>query len=365
MARIEFRQLSKRYGAQLVVPGVDLTVHDGEFLVFVGPSGCGKSTLLRMVAGLEEITSGDLYFDGERVNDVASADRGAAMVFQSYALYPHMTVAENMGFALRMSGRSKAEREALVAETAERLQLTELLLRYPRQLSGGQRQRVAIGRAIVRRPKVFLFDEPLSNLDAALRVQMRIELARLHAELGTTMIYVTHDQTEAMTLGNRIAVFNRGRVEQVGEPMALYHQPANRFVAEFLGSPRINLLPYQPLDGGERLRLADPTDVIELDAATLALAPQLLQRGSHLGLRPEALELAAPGTGIPARVQFTENLGDVCVVHLSSPVAADLLTVKLPATASHSAAPRVGDAVSLRPLAGQALVFDAEGLRQS
>ncbi len=362
MARIEFRQLSKRYGTQLVVPGVDLTVHDGEFLVFVGPSGCGKSTLLRMVAGLEEITSGDLYFDGERVNDVASADRGAAMVFQSYALYPHMTVAENMGFALHMAGRPKAEREALVAQTAERLQLTELLQRFPRQLSGGQRQRVAIGRAIVRRPKVFLFDEPLSNLDAALRVQMRIELARLHAELGTTMVYVTHDQTEAMTLGNRIAVFNRGRVEQVGEPMALYHQPANRFVAEFLGSPRINLLPYQAMDGGRRIDLAGG---VELCAVALGLPPQQLAGGCGLGLRPEAMELVASGEGgLPGRVQFTENLGDVCVVHVSSPVSTELLTVKQPAAVANGAGLRVGDAVALRPLAGQALVFDEAGVRQ-
>ena len=244
MARIELKQLSKSYGAQLVIPGVDLAIEDGEFMVFVGPSGCGKSTMLRMLAGLEACSGGDLIFDGQRVNDMPAAQRGAAMVFQNYALYPHMTVAENMGFALKMSGVGKAERRAVVAQTAEKLQLTELLERYPKQLSGGQRQRVAIGRAIVRRPKVFLFDEPLSNLDAALRVQMRIELARLHSELGTTMIYVTHDQTEAMTLGSRIAVFNKGRIEQVGVPMDLYAAPANTFVAQFLGTPKINLLAY-------------------------------------------------------------------------------------------------------------------------
>ena len=227
MGQVSLRGIRKSFGAVNVIQGVDLDVIDGEFLVFVGPSGCGKSTMLRMIAGLETIDSGDLLIAGQRANDLRPADRGAAMVFQSYALYPHMTVADNMGFALRMAGVSRTARDEQVGRTAEALRITELLGRFPKELSGGQRQRVAIGRAIVRKPKVFLFDEPLSNLDAALRADMRIELSRLHQELGTTMIYVTHDQVEAMTMGDRIAVFNQGRIEQLGAPMALYNRPAN------------------------------------------------------------------------------------------------------------------------------------------
>ena len=242
MGHLALKGIRKSYGDTAVIHGVDLEVNDGEFLVFVGPSGCGKSTMLRMIAGLESISAGELLIDGTRANDLRPADRGAAMVFQSYALYPHMTVAENMGFSLRMAGVNKAQRNAVVERTAEVLRISHLLPRLPKALSGGERQRVAIGRAIVRKPKVFLFDEPLSNLDAALRVTMRIELSRLHKELGTTMIYVTHDQVEAMTMGDRIAVFNKGRVEQLGAPMDLYARPANEFVATFLGAPRINLI---------------------------------------------------------------------------------------------------------------------------
>ena len=238
MGQVTLRGIRKRYGDHEVIQGIDLDVRDGEFMVFVGPSGCGKSTTLRMIAGLEEISGGDLLIDGHRANELRPADRGAAMVFQSYALYPHMTVAENMGFALKMAGVGRAERDEQVRRTAEILRITDLLQRTPKQLSGGQRQRVAIGRAIVRKPKVFLFDEPLSNLDAALRVDMRIELTRLHQQLGTTMIYVTHDQVEAMTMGDRIAVFNKGRIEQLGAPMDLYRRPANEFVASFLGARR-------------------------------------------------------------------------------------------------------------------------------
>ena len=219
----------------------DIAVDDGEFMVFVGPSGCGKSTMLRMIAGLENVTDGTIRFGDEFVHEKAPAERGAAMVFQSYALYPHMTVAENMGFSLKMAGVPRKKRDEQVQVVAETLKLDQLMHRFPKELSGGQRQRVAIGRAIVRRPKVFLFDEPLSNLDAALRVEMRVELSRLHKRLGTTMIYVTHDQTEAMTLGDRIAVFNAGKIEQIGEPLTLYNEPANRFVAEFIGSPKINV----------------------------------------------------------------------------------------------------------------------------
>ena len=325
MARIELKGIGKSYGEHQVIPGVDLMVNDGEFMVFVGPSGCGKSTMLRMMAGLETISSGELYFDGQRVNDIGPADRGAAMVFQSYALYPHMTVAENMGFALRMSGCGKSERQVAVVQVAEKLQLTELLDRYPKQLSGGQRQRVAIGRAIVRRPKVFLFDEPLSNLDAALRVQMRIELARLHELLRTTMIYVTHDQTEAMTLGDRIAVFNQGHIEQVGKPSELYQKPANRFVAEFIGLPRINILPCQwdaalgvlRFEGGHVMNHSD----VGMDA-------EALKDCTHFGWRPEALELNLGDRGLPGVIEFTENLGDVCVVYVRTPACQELIAVK-------------------------------------
>src|SRR5664280_1539690 len=242
MANVEVKNVRKVYASLEVIKGVDLTVREREFVVFVGPSGCGKSTLLRMIAGLEEITSGDVLIDGVRVNDVPPDARGLAMVFQAYALYPHMSVADNMGFALRLAGVHKDERRTKVLAAAKILQLEPLLDRKPGQLSGGQRQRVAIGRAIVRNPKVFLFDEPLSNLDAALRVQMRVELAKLHRDLKATMIYVTHDQVEAMTMADRIVVLNAGLVEQVGSPLELYNRPRNRFVAGFIGSPTMNFV---------------------------------------------------------------------------------------------------------------------------
>ncbi len=242
MANVLLKALKKSFGDLTIIPGIDLEIRDGEFMVFVGPSGCGKSTVLRCIAGLEEITAGELYIGGELVNEVPPAKRGIAMVFQSYALYPHMTVAENMAFGLRLAGMSKAEIKAAVDRAAQILQIEHLLERRPKALSGGQRQRVAIGRAIVRKPGVFLFDEPLSNLDAALRVQMRVELSRLHKELATTMIYVTHDQVEAMTLADKIVVLNKGRIEQVGAPLELYRKPATRFVAGFIGSPQMNFV---------------------------------------------------------------------------------------------------------------------------
>ena len=245
MATVELRQVHKRYGDAEIIKGIDLLIKARELTVFVGPSGCGKSTLLRMIAGLEEITAGDLLIDGQRVNDVAPDKRGLALVFQSYALYPHMTVAENMAFSLKLAGVPKEERARKVAQAARILHLEPYLERKPKDLSGGQRQRVAIGRAIVRNPRVFLFDEPLSNLDAALRVKMRLELTRLHAELNATMIYVTHDQIEAMTMADRIVVLQDGAIEQVGEPMELYRNPRNQFVAGFLGSPRMNFLAVQ------------------------------------------------------------------------------------------------------------------------
>ncbi|MFM2279705.1 MAG: sn-glycerol-3-phosphate transporter ATP-binding protein UgpC, partial [Pseudomonadota bacterium] len=240
MTQLSLRAIRKSFGALEVIRGVDLDVEAGEFVVFVGPSGCGKSTMLRMIAGLEDVTDGIIEIAGRDVTTTAPAKREIAMVFQSYALFPHMTVAENIGFGLKLAGLAKDEISRRVDEIARTLQIAHLLERVPRELSGGQRQRVAIGRAIIRQPKIFLFDEPLSNLDAALRVQMRLEIARLHVRLGATMIYVTHDQTEAMTLADRIVVFNKGRIEQVGAPMELYERPANMFVAGFIGAPSMN-----------------------------------------------------------------------------------------------------------------------------
>src|SRR3984957_13531016 len=242
MASLTLSKIVKRYGKTEVIHGVDLDVTDGEFVVLVGPSGCGKSTLLRIIAGLEEVNEGEVYIGGQLMNEVDPAKRGVAMVFQSYALYPHMSVADNMGFGLRMAGRPKQEIRERVARAADILHLTPYLKRRPKELSGGQKQRVAIGRAIVREPEIFLFDEPLSNLDAELRVQMRIELSKLHSGLQTTMIYVTHDQVEAMTLAEKIVVLNEGKIEQIGSPLDLYQRPANLFVAGFIGAPRMNFL---------------------------------------------------------------------------------------------------------------------------
>ncbi|MDD7286205.1 MAG: sn-glycerol-3-phosphate ABC transporter ATP-binding protein UgpC, partial [Succinivibrio sp.] len=243
MASIQLRNVTKAYGKVVTLKNINLTIEDGELAVFVGPSGCGKSTMLRMIAGLEEITDGELLIDNEVVNDVTPADRGVAMVFQSYALYPHMTVAENMAYSLKIHKVPKDEIEKEVLNVAKALQIEHLLDRKPKQLSGGQRQRVAIGRAIVRKPKVFTFDEPLSNLDAELRVEMRLHIARMHHDMKTTMVYVTHDQVEAMTLADKIVVMNFGKVEQVGAPMDLYYNPCNRFVAGFIGSPKMNFIP--------------------------------------------------------------------------------------------------------------------------
>ncbi len=348
MGQVSLRGIRKSYGAVDVIKGIDLEVADGEFMVFVGPSGCGKSTVLRMIAGLESVTGGDVLIDGVRANDVRPADRGAAMVFQSYALYPHMTVAENMGFALKMAGVGRVQRDEQVARAAEILRLHELLARYPKELSGGQRQRVAIGRSIVRKPKVFLFDEPLSNLDAALRVNMRIELSRLHKELGTTMIYVTHDQVEAMTLGDRIAVFNRGIVEQLGPPMELYNRPANEFVATFIGAPRVNLVPRPPATDAASAHVA-------LWNALAAQAPASAQRA---GLRPEHLHLSPTGQGIPASVVLAEHLGDSSVIHLRVDGITELLSAKV-GTEHHAV--EAGQTVGLAPDASWALIFGADG----
>jgi multiple sugar transport system ATP-binding protein len=296
MADLQLRGVAKAYERVEVLRDVNLEVGDGEFVVLVGPSGCGKSTLLRMIAGLEEITDGELTIGGRRMNEVPPRNRDIAMVFQSYALYPHMTVARNMGFPMEIARRPRSERAGPVSRAAGVLGLGALLDRFPRALSGGQRQRVAMGRALVREPTVFLFDEPLSNLDAALRVEMRLEIARLHQKLGTTTVYVTHDQVEAMTLADRIVVMNGGRIQQVGSPMELYDRPANRFVAGFIGSPTMNMVEGRPVPGG--LQLGDST-VWPAPPGTAAL-----------GIRPEHLSLTSTAVpGLAAELLVVERLG--------------------------------------------------------
>ena len=298
MASVELLDISKSYGSVEVIAGLNLSIVDGSFTVFVGPSGCGKSTLLRMVAGLEPITQGEVRIDGRRVNDADPIDRGVAMVFQNYALYPHMTVEQNIGFSLKMAGFSKQKVAERVAVAARTLQVEELLKRRPSQLSGGQRQRVAIGRAIVRDPEVFLFDEPLSNLDAELRVSMRVEIAKLHQHIGATMIYVTHDQTEAMTLADSIVALRDGRVEQVGTPESLYEDPANLFVAGFIGSPRMNFLRGQATEGG-----------LALDAGPVVPVKTGNGGDVKVGIRPEHFVIGGGQAPIQVRVDVVENLG--------------------------------------------------------
>ncbi|EPX87479.1 carbohydrate ABC transporter ATP-binding protein, CUT1 family [Rubellimicrobium thermophilum DSM 16684] len=300
MASVAIRGLKKAYGSVPVIHGVDIDIEDGEFVVLVGPSGCGKSTLLRMIAGLESISDGEITIDGRRVNDLEPKDRDIAMVFQNYALYPQMTVAQNMGFALELAGRRRAEIQAEIARAAEILSLTPLLDRKPAQLSGGQRQRVAIGRAIVRHPKVFLFDEPLSNLDAKLRVQMRSEIKALHRRLRATIVYVTHDQVEAMTMADRIVVMNGGRVEQIGQPLDLYDHPANLFVAQFIGSPAMNILPAVAVAPGQ-LRLSDGSVIAAPPGFPLRHGREI-----HYGLRPEDVRF---GEGLPGHVIDVEPTG--------------------------------------------------------
>ncbi|WP_105432410.1 ABC transporter ATP-binding protein [Neorhizobium sp. T6_25] len=303
-AKIELRDVRKSFGAVNIIHGLDLSIEGGEFIVFVGPSGCGKSTLLRMIAGLEDVTSGDIMIAGRDVTDLDPSRRGIAMVFQSYALYPHMSVRQNLAFGLEMARTPAAEIERQVQAAAQILKIGPLLERRPGQLSGGQRQRVAIGRAIVRKPLAFLFDEPLSNLDAELRVSMRIEIARLHRELGNTMIYVTHDQTEAMTLADRIVVLRDGRIEQVGTPRDVYEDPNNLFVAGFIGSPRMNIVDAQY--GGEgRVKLADTVIALDHPLAGLATGETI-----KLGIRPEHLQVRdASSAAFRAKVDFAEYLG--------------------------------------------------------
>lgn len=347
MAAIGMERVTKAYGEHQVLHGIDLAIADGEFVVLVGPSGCGKSTLLRMIAGLEEITGGRMTIAGRVVNDVAPAERDIAMVFQDYALYPHMTVGENMGFGLAMRDRPASEIESRVAEAARILKIEPYLERRPAALSGGQRQRVAMGRAIVRAPQAFLFDEPLSNLDAALRVEMRLEMARLHRRMRATTVYVTHDQVEAMTLADRIVIMNQGRIEQVGAPLDLYRRPASLFVATFIGSPAMNVLPVT-LAGG----VAAPAGSRRgLEAGGRPIAT--------VGIRPEALTPSTPAEAwFTGEVAVVERLGSLTYVHVDLGDAG-LLTVEWPRGRDCA----VGEAVSVAADPSALHLFDAAGRR--
>jgi multiple sugar transport system ATP-binding protein len=357
MANLRLSGIRKSFGTNTILKGIDLEIADGEFVVFVGPSGCGKSTLLRAICGLDEVDGGDIHIGGKRMNGVPPAERGLAMVFQSYALYPHMTVHENMAFALKLAGRPQAEIEAAVQKAAQALQIVPLLGRRPKELSGGQRQRVAIGRAIVREPSVFLFDEPLSNLDAALRVQMRIELARLHRDLATTMIYVTHDQVEAMTLADRIVVFNGGRIEQVGPPLQLYHEPDNLFVAGFLGAPAMNFLEGEVRQSDGRDTAITVAGGAALIHTLLASAPAPGQRVT-VGIRPEHVSTGV-ADGIPASVFAVEHLGDGAYLYATVTGSGEQVVVR----ADPEREWRVGQVLSLGAPQGRVHVFGEDGQR--
>ncbi|MCX2725571.1 ABC transporter ATP-binding protein [Roseibium salinum] len=332
MGRITLNQITKSFGDVQVIPPLDLQIEDGEFVVFVGPSGCGKSTLLRLIAGLEDVTSGAIKIDGRDATEVPPAKRGLAMVFQSYALYPHMSVRKNIAFPLRMAGLDKSAQAAKVEAAAKVLNLTDYLDRRPGQLSGGQRQRVAIGRAIVREPDAFLFDEPLSNLDAALRVNMRLEISELHQSLKTTMVYVTHDQVEAMTMADKIVVLQAGVIEQVGSPLDLYHTPRNRFVAGFIGSPKMNFLMGNY--------------AAEYDAATI-------------GIRPEHVSVSQSEGKWTGKVGVSEHLGSDTFLYVDVDGLSEPMTVR----ASGEVAFRHGDTVHLTPEADKIHRFDNQGLR--
>ena len=346
MSGVTLSKVIKKYGNTQVIHGIDLTIDDGEFCVFVGPSGCGKSTLLRMVAGLEDTTAGQINIGTRDVTRMDPSDRGVAMVFQTYALYPHMTVKENMGFGLRMNKHPKAEIEEKVAEASRILKLDDYLARKPAALSGGQRQRVSIGRAIVRGPEVFLFDEPLSNLDAELRVEMRVEIARLHKEIGATMIYVTHDQVEAMTLADKIVVLRLGRIEQVGAPMDLYRDPDNKFVAGFIGSPAMNFLDGD-IKGGDvtvpALGMTVPTGLGAVHSGHAA----------HVGMRPEHLTIDPAGDMI--EVEMTESLGGVSYAYLRADNGEKMVVEERGDIRS-----KAGDRVGLSIDPGRVMLFDAK-----
>jgi multiple sugar transport system ATP-binding protein len=338
VAFLELRNIVKEFGPVRTIKGIDLSIEKGEFVVFVGPSGCGKSTLLRLIAGLESTTSGTLHLDGRDITEVPSPKRDLAMVFQSYALYPHMTVFDNMSFALKLAKVDVAVRKEKVERAAKILNLTQYLQRTPKELSGGQRQRVAIGRAIVRAPKVFLFDEPLSNLDAALRGQTRVEIANLHRDLGATTIYVTHDQVEAMTLADRVVVLRDGLIEQVGSPLELYDHPANQFVAQFIGTPQMNVLAAAALP--ELTRIA---------------GARLPPDGS-VGVRPEYVRVVAPGTGIAAKVELVESLGSDTLIHTR--VGAN---VPLVSRQGERTTLKLGDAVGVEIDPDALMFFDHQG----
>jgi multiple sugar transport system ATP-binding protein len=359
MSSLTLEKIHKAYdnGTQ-VIHGIDLDISHGEFVVFVGPSGCGKSTMLRMIAGLEDISSGNLFFGNKRVNDLEPAARCVGMVFQSYALYPHLTVRENIGFSLKLSGHEEGHIQSEVERISESLQIQHLLERKPKALSGGQRQRVAIGRAIAKSPEVFLFDEPLSNLDASLRVQMRLELSRLHRELGATMVYVTHDQVEAMTMADRIVVFNKGRIEQIGTPLELYSQPANTFVATFIGSPSINLLDAILIDGNDgHFCTASMVNGSKLQTHGLPL-----KRGTpvQIGIRPENVHLdyTDGSSSIESTIVAIERLGDVDLIYCSLAKGAGSIVVKTPSRTSGMAR---GQVLNLYVHPDNILTFNAEG----
>ncbi len=334
MGRIQLKQVQKKFGDTEVIPPLDLEINDGEFVVFVGPSGCGKSTLLRLIAGLEDTTSGNIEIDGADATDLPPAKRSLAMVFQSYALYPHMSVRKNIAFPMRMAKMDKAEQDRRIEAAAKALNLTDYLDRRPGQLSGGQRQRVAIGRAIVREPAAFLFDEPLSNLDAALRVGMRMEISELHKKLDTTMIYVTHDQVEAMTMADKIVVLQAGVIEQVGSPLDLYRTPRNKFVAGFIGSPKMNLI-----EGAEAAK----------------------HNATTIGIRPEHLSLSKEQGEWVGTVGVSEHLGSDTFLHVAVDGFAEAITVRITGDINVS----YGETVYLTPQADLIHKFDAQGLRMS
>jgi multiple sugar transport system ATP-binding protein len=356
LADVRLTGVGKSYGDVKILRGIDLDIRDGEFMVFVGPSGCGKSTLLRTIAGLEDITEGELRIGGRVVNDVPPAERGIAMVFQSYALYPHMDLYDNMAFGLKLAKVPKDEIDRSVQQAAKILHIEHLLQRKPKDLSGGQRQRVAIGRAIVRKPEVFLFDEPLSNLDTALRVKMRYEFAKLHEQFKTTMVYVTHDQVEAMTLADRIVVLQAGRIEQVGAPMALYEHPCNLFVAGFIGSPGMNVIDAVVVEagatgaairlgGGELIRCA-------VDAARAKPGDKV-----KLGVRPEHLRAGVDENALHTTVTFVESLGSMTYAYCSNPGVEDVITCAVEGDRPIEG----GQALALSVPPEKTYLFDAEG----
>ena len=367
MAYLQLRGIEKFFGEHRAIKGIDLTINQGEFVVMVGPSGCGKSTLLRSIAGLEEISSGSISIAGHDITAAEPSDRGVAMVFQNYALYPHMTVAQNMGFALKVARRPKAEIEAAVTRAAEILRITDHLGKYPKALSGGQKQRVAIGRAITRAPEVFLFDEPLSNLDAALRSQMRIELSRLHRDLGATMLYVTHDQTEAMTMADRIIVMNGGNIEPIGSPLDLYNKPATRFVAGFIGSPRMNFITARVVRLAGRsvgFSLGEERPPLDLEFAPGETLP-LIGDAVTLGIRPEALGDDGDIHLADAEVTVVEALGRETLVYSDARALrttdSESLDGYFAQLVPNQSDKRLGQPIALRADRSAFVVFAADG----